>query len=359
MVTPRRFAHTTFNPPYSGVLLFTPANAHAHKSHWPAPDFQPAHSPVCRAVVHARPARRVCVRRHPQHRQQRSHPDYRTGCERLGQGGSNPPALRLDAATAYAQLCTGLLARWRPGARDLQDHQHRHPCADRLRIGMVFQKFAADLRSPRRKGTMVRSCTCLGLGRPSLAGVLGAVRGTAIPDYGDAVPGTGTVGLPESSTGTDRRPPRAQVTAAGPSAVGCCHVVQGRFSLAARVHSCAVADRTAIFCEHYALGRHPASRIPDCDTCGCGSLSFVGDSSLLAVECVPRPRLFDPGAFADRSQSALPVPVADLGALAAAHARSEEHTSELQSLMRISYAVFCLKKKTKHIITSINIIMYT
>src|SRR3546814_9963322 len=28
-----------------------------------------------------------------------------------------------------------------------------------------------------------------------------------------------------------------------------------------------------------------------------------------------------------------------------AHVRSEEHTSELQSLMRISYAVFCLKKK--------------
>src|SRR3546814_10232969 len=30
---------------------------------------------------------------------------------------------------------------------------------------------------------------------------------------------------------------------------------------------------------------------------------------------------------------------------AAGHGRSEEHTSELQSLMRISYAVFCLKKK--------------
>src|SRR3546814_2121330 len=30
-----------------------------------------------------------------------------------------------------------------------------------------------------------------------------------------------------------------------------------------------------------------------------------------------------------------------------AELRSEEHTSELQSLMRISYAVFCLKKKTK------------
>src|SRR3546814_1506193 len=30
------------------------------------------------------------------------------------------------------------------------------------------------------------------------------------------------------------------------------------------------------------------------------------------------------------------------------HGRSEEHTSELQSLMRISYAVFCLKKKTQN-----------
>src|SRR3546814_2403235 len=33
------------------------------------------------------------------------------------------------------------------------------------------------------------------------------------------------------------------------------------------------------------------------------------------------------------------------------HPRSEEHTSELQSLMRISYAVFCLKKKKKITIT--------
>src|SRR3546814_3723012 len=41
---------------------------------------------------------------------------------------------------------------------------------------------------------------------------------------------------------------------------------------------------------------------------------------------------------------------AEVGAASAqaelARSRSEEHTSELQSLMRISYAVFCLKKKT-------------
>src|SRR3546814_10888517 len=35
--------------------------------------------------------------------------------------------------------------------------------------------------------------------------------------------------------------------------------------------------------------------------------------------------------------------------------RSEEHTSELQSLMRISYAVFCLKKKNTHVTKKANI----
>src|SRR3546814_2586027 len=43
-----------------------------------------------------------------------------------------------------------------------------------------------------------------------------------------------------------------------------------------------------------------------------------------------------------------PLPDAALqAAQATGKKRSEEHTSELQSLMRISYAVFCLKKKTQ------------
>src|SRR3546814_8913722 len=50
---------------------------------------------------------------------------------------------------------------------------------------------------------------------------------------------------------------------------------------------------------------------------------------------------------------ALPLRSAPLGgwnlAATALGTRSEEHTSELQSLMRISYAVFCLKKKQQHI----------
>src|SRR3546814_13008394 len=52
-----------------------------------------------------------------------------------------------------------------------------------------------------------------------------------------------------------------------------------------------------------------------------------------------------PGAQSRLDLTALAFDVGyDIGAGLGAH-RSEEHTSELQSLMRISYAVFCLKKK--------------
>src|SRR3546814_7143419 len=67
--------------------------------------------------------------------------------------------------------------------------------------------------------------------------------------------------------------------------------------------------------------------------------------------------------FAVHGDKTIKVPQASIGevvAIAKAEAvragewlgsgRSEEHTSELQSLMRISYAVFCLKKKTQPLI---------
>src|SRR3546814_9193257 len=46
--------------------------------------------------------------------------------------------------------------------------------------------------------------------------------------------------------------------------------------------------------------------------------------------------------------------VPDIVTLSPLECRSEEHTSELQSLMRISYAVFCLKKKNKNHTTKDN-----
>src|SRR3546814_4897369 len=42
--------------------------------------------------------------------------------------------------------------------------------------------------------------------------------------------------------------------------------------------------------------------------------------------------------------------IVDLASMSVKEGRSEEHTSELQSLMRISYAVFCLNKKNTPII---------
>src|SRR3546814_1813094 len=61
---------------------------------------------------------------------------------------------------------------------------------------------------------------------------------------------------------------------------------------------------------------------------------------------LPRPRL-------SRFPIALPLPYS------APAPRSEEHTSELQSLMRISYAVFCLKKKNTTQTSNNNIIKKT
>src|SRR3546814_3674726 len=59
------------------------------------------------------------------------------------------------------------------------------------------------------------------------------------------------------------------------------------------------------------------------------------------------------GGAADRKAAArLALQIDDL---AVEQARSEEHTSELQSLMRISYAVFCLKKKNLFLIMLLHI----
>src|SRR3546814_3640469 len=47
----------------------------------------------------------------------------------------------------------------------------------------------------------------------------------------------------------------------------------------------------------------------------------------------------------ERARSPLSPTLGNIGGIQWLALRSEEHTSELQSLMRISYAVFCLKKK--------------
>src|SRR3546814_1234631 len=81
-------------------------------------------------------------------------------------------------------------------------------------------------------------------------------------------------------------------------------------------------------------------RSPQCSIC-----RTISDRALLAARDTLK-RMYSPqdnnlDSFAASRQTIL-FPLAIIH-----HAKSEEHTSELQSLMRISYAVFCLKKKTK------------
>src|SRR3546814_3349784 len=88
--------------------------------------------------------------------------------------------------------------------------------------------------------------------------------------------------------------------------------------------------------------------------------ALTGYIHISAVHAPPRKRIvgsfekfegLDVAALIERNWSAL-CALMDAGTTDefAWRIRSEEHTSELQSLMRISYAVFCLKKKnnTKH-----------
>src|SRR3546814_1021970 len=75
-----------------------------------------------------------------------------------------------------------------------------------------------------------------------------------------------------------------------------------------------------------------------------------GPRQIRAESCLIRPYN-----MATRAAPFDSLSVADIGDVAIntfnLQKRSEEHTSELQSLMRISYAVFCLKKKNNKTIT--------
>src|SRR3546814_5990852 len=83
---------------------------------------------------------------------------------------------------------------------------------------------------------------------------------------------------------------------------------------------------------------------------------FLAETDVARIDAVLRQRL-GTGGFALQQLVAVVVEVADDRHVHAHHrqplgdarhrCRSEEHTSELQSLMRSSYAVFCLKKKKK------------
>src|SRR3546814_3151447 len=91
----------------------------------------------------------------------------------------------------------------------------------------------------------------------------------------------------------------------------------------------------------------PGERLLQCAIAGLDwkSSYSIGNAFFAARRAVPervRRAAFE-SYIADPMDGATPLGIVD---------RSEEHTSELQSLMRISYAVFCLKNKKTHHDTS-------
>src|SRR3546814_1589185 len=89
-----------------------------------------------------------------------------------------------------------------------------------------------------------------------------------------------------------------------------------------------------------------------------GRLAFPSDRLLwIAMTSLGQPSRAKPARPAAGGRHAFADALSDLMASGRLpRARSEEHTSELQSLMRISYAVFCLKKKkqSRHNITELS-----
>src|SRR3546814_6733253 len=104
-----------------------------------------------------------------------------------------------------------------------------------------------------------------------------------------------------------------------------------------------ISDWSSDVCSSDLAGRQGRAGSADVPRVGAGERVRVERRQAVGV-ALPAPRGAPVDRFAD-----LPAAGGLHGAIAAVElqARSEEHTSELQSLMRISYAVFCLKKK-KH-----------
>src|SRR3546814_8341752 len=90
----------------------------------------------------------------------------------------------------------------------------------------------------------------------------------------------------------------------------------------------------------------PRSSVTVWASVACGSSSTARVTVVTAIRVRRRmPDLLSVGAAARDPQGR---PAAGIGRTGTAGFRSEEHTSELQSLMRNSYAVFCLKQKNIH-----------
>src|SRR3546814_1756272 len=96
----------------------------------------------------------------------------------------------------------------------------------------------------------------------------------------------------------------------------------------------------AVAADDAQLLKHLEISYGDCGACGQSKGGRIRCDDEIAAQATLQPEFRD-------AEGVVPIDTV----LAHRGKRSEEHTSELQSLMRISYAVFCLKKKQQNIKT--------
>src|SRR3546814_7101539 len=77
------------------------------------------------------------------------------------------------------------------------------------------------------------------------------------------------------------------------------------------------------------------------------AISATIATAMVMADCLSSPSSARPMSKVFRTRCSSPISIYRPEHSVQSLRRSEEHTSELQSLMRISYAVFCLKKKTQ------------
>src|SRR3546814_7675084 len=101
-------------------------------------------------------------------------------------------------------------------------------------------------------------------------------------------------------------------------------------------------------------GSDPFIVLADADIEATAAMAITARFTNAGQSCVNAKRFIVEEAIADRFAEAMragaeTLHMGDPADPATTLGRSEEHTSELQSLMRISYAVFCLKKQTTNL----------
>src|SRR5690606_6895272 len=158
------------------------------------------------------------------------------------------------------------------------------------------------------------------LGAASPAGVIRAVCGATPADNGYPVPGTDAHRLPGGTARPDRGAARSNRLAAHCAVLGSRHELQGGFGAVASICAGTGANGPAFRCCGRTHDKPSALWLPDRPGRRRGALSFLGNPDPLALGCLRRTRLLHTRTLANPSTRAVPVPVADSGSAATAHA---------------------------------------